>query len=364
MTVEDGRLSSLGWDSRWAEELALIGDPAALLPARVIFASHGLLRVSDGVETAAVLAGSFGKDGGDEVPVTGDWVAFSPPAGDGPRVVRALLPRRTILARKAPGSRKSPGISSRSQTLAANVDTVFIVNALDGDFSPRRIERFLALAWEGGALPVVVLNKADLCPDLPAAIGSASEAAPGAEVLPLSALTGEGVEELRRFLLPGRTTAFLGSSGVGKSTLVNFLLGRERQATGEVREEDGKGRHTTASRELIPLSGGGLLLDTPGLREVGLEGGEGLAAVFPEIVELSAGCRFRDCSHSGEPGCAVEAGVAEGKVSAERVESWRRLAKESEYQLSLSDEHARRERKKKEKILSRAVKGFFKLKGD
>jgi ribosome biogenesis GTPase len=360
-------LPALGWDNRWAEELALLGDPT-LFPARVIFASHGIFRVSDGRGFPAVLAGSFGRPskegrrigegpGEAETPVTGDWVACSPPSGDGPRVIRALLPRRSVL------SRKSPGVSSRPQTLAANVDTVFIVNALDSDFSPRRIERYLALAWEGGASPVVVLNKTDLCPDFPAALARAGEAAPGAEVLAVCGASGAGVEELRRFLAPGKTACLLGSSGVGKSTLVNLLLGREAQATREVREEDGKGRHATASREMFLLPGGGLLLDTPGLREVGLEGGEGLAAVFPEIAALAAGCRFRDCAHAGEPGCAVVDGVAEGRIAPERLESWRRLARESAFQRSRSNEQAQRERKKKEKIISRAIKGIYKLKG-
>jgi ribosome biogenesis GTPase / thiamine phosphate phosphatase len=371
-------LSALGWDERWARELSALGD-TALLPARVIFAAHGLHRISDGVEAPAVLAGSYGRareeeegktkgKGSEEQesPVTGDWVAFTPPSGDGPRVIRALLPRRGALARRSPGGRKSPGSPSGAQTLAANVDTVFIVNALDADFSPRRIERYLALAWEGGALPVVVLNKTDLCPDLPAALARAAEAAPGAEVVAACAASGSGVEELRRFLAPGRTVAFLGSSGVGKSTLVNRLQGVETQATGEVREEDGKGRHVTSSRELILLAGGGLLLDTPGLREVGLPGedgtGEGLAAVFPEIVALAARCRYRDCSHSGEPGCAVEAGVAEGTVPAERLCSWRRLAEEAEYQRTRSDARTRGKRNPKKKLISRAVKGYFDLK--
>lgn len=365
-----GALPSLGWDARWAEELARLGD-AALRPGRVIFASHGLYRVSDGAEAPAVLAGSFGRAGqaeaAGEAPVAGDWVAFSPPEGDGPRVIRALLPRRSALARKSPVGRKSPDTPARAQTLAANVDTVFIVNALDADFSPRRIERFLALAWDGGALPVVVLNKTDLCPDLSLALAQAGGAAPGAEVVPVCGASGTGVEELRRFLAPGRTVAFLGSSGVGKSTLVNRLLGREAQATGEVREEDGKGRHVTTAREIILLPEGGLLLDTPGLREVGLyaeEGsGGGLDAVFPEIAELAAGCRFRDCTHSGEPGCAVEAGVGEGKVTADRLESWRRLTKESEFQLSRASGQGRAERKKREKALSRTIKGYNKLMG-
>ncbi len=354
------QLPSLGWDTRRQEELDALGDPA-LRPGRVVFASRGLYRVSDGEEEApAVVAGSADLPA---PPATGDWVAFRPPDGDGPRVIRALLPRRTQLSRRSAGGRKSPDAASGSQLLAANVDTAFIVTALDEDFSPRRIERYLALVWEGGATPVVLLNKADLCPDLASAVAEAEGAAPGAEVVALSALTGEGVDPLRCFLRPGRTVAFLGSSGVGKSTLVNRLLGEARQATGGIREWDGKGRHTTASRELILLPGGGMLLDTPGLREVGLEGvEEGLEAVFPEIAALAALCRFRDCTHSGEPGCAVEAAAAAGNISAERLGSWRRLSAESAFEAARGDEGAQRERKRKEKLLARTIKGYFKLK--
>jgi ribosome biogenesis GTPase len=350
-------LAALGWDERRDEELAACADPS-LLPARVIFASRGLLRISDGRETPAVLAGRLGRGekGEAETPVTGDWVAYTPPPGDGPRVIRALLPRRSAL------SRKSPGVSSRPQTLAANVDTVFIVNALDGDFSPRRIERYLALGRQGGALPVVVLNKTDLCPELPLALACAGEAAPGAEVVAVCGVSGVGVDRLRSFISPGKTVAFLGSSGVGKSTLVNLLLRREAQATREVREQDGKGRHATAARELLLLPEGGLLLDTPGLREVGLGGDERLAAVFPEIADLASECRFRDCSHFGEPGCAVERALAEGRIAAERLDSWRRLSRESAYQISRTDEQSRRERKRREKTLSRAVKWVYRLK--
>ncbi len=358
----NGALKELGWDDGWGKALAHLAAPA-LLPARVTFASRGLFRVSDGCEYPAVLAGSYGharkgsEPGETAAPVTGDWVACTIPPSEGPRVIRALLPRRSAL------SRKSPGVSSRPQTLAANVDTVFIVNALDGDFSPRRIERYLALAWEGGASPVVILNKTDLCPDLTLALFLAAGAAPGAEVLAVCGASGAGVDALRRFLAPGRTACFLGSSGVGKSTLVNILLGWEAQATLEVRAEDGKGRHATAARELFLLPEGGLLIDTPGLREVGLDSMGGLDAAFPEIAALAQGCRFRDCTHAGEPGCAVEHAAKEGAVSPERLESWRRLARESAFQLSRSDEQARRERKKKEKIISRSVKGVYKLKG-
>jgi len=258
-----------------------------------------------------------------EGPAVGDWCALTPD-GDLRRVV-SLLPRHTCFARgKAAGARAA-------QVIAANLDLVFVVTGLDGDFSLRRIERYLTLARESGARPAVVLNKSDLCGDAEARRQEAEAVAPGVEVLLASARLDTGLDELRAALAPGRTGAFLGSSGVGKSTMINRLLGEERLATQEVRAFDDRGRHTTTHRELIPLPGGGAVIDTPGLREVGLLGDEAaLAQVFEEVSAVAADCRFADCRHEGEPGCAVQVALERGELSQERVGSFLHLRLELE----------------------------------
>jgi len=225
--------------------------------------------------------------------------------------------------------RRAAGERTLPQVLAANVDTVFLVMGLDADFNPRRLERALVLAWESGAEPVVLLNKADLEPEAEARRAEVERLAAAVPVLVTAAKQGRGLEALERWLLPGRTVALLGSSGVGKSTIVNRLLGREKQKTQEVREADRRGRHTTSHRELVPLPGGALLVDTPGLREVQLwSEGPGLQAAFLDLQEIAAGCRFSDCGHDSEPGCAVRAAVAEGRLEAARLDSFLKLQAE------------------------------------
>jgi ribosome biogenesis GTPase len=250
-------------------------------------------------------------------PVVGDWVEISP---DG--TVLALKPRRTRLARKA------AGLHDVEQVIAANVDVAFVATAADGDVNERRLERYLTVVHEGGAEPVVLLMKADACADLDAMRARVQSAASGADVVVVSARTGEGVDEVASRIAPGRLAALLGSSGVGKSTLVNRLLGAERQKVGELRD-DGKGRHTTTRREIVVLAGGGLLLDMPGMRELGLiDAEEGLGEAFPEVTALTEQCRFRDCKHEKEPGCAVRAALESGAVDAARFESWQKLRDE------------------------------------
>jgi ribosome biogenesis GTPase len=235
-------------------------------------------------------------------------------------VIQALLPRRTAFVRRAAGGR------SVAQVLAANVDTAFLVMGLDGDFNPRRIERALVLAWESGAEPVVVLNKSDLSDELAARRAEVERSAPGVPVCVLAAKHGVGLDALARWLAPGRSVVLLGSSGVGKSTLVNRLLGREKQPTREVRDSDQRGRHTTTHRELVMLPGGALLIDTPGLRELQLwSDGSGLAATFDDVSELAAACRFTDCGHGSEPGCAVRAAVTEQRLDPARLASYHKL---------------------------------------
>jgi ribosome biogenesis GTPase len=254
--------------------------------------------------------------------------------------------------------RKEAGRTSAAQVLAANVDVALLVTAFGPDVNPRRLERFVALAYEGGIAPVVVLSKADLAPDeltLADALDRASGGGVGVPVHAVSAVSGRGVSDLDAYFEGGRTVVLLGSSGVGKSTLINRLLGRDLLRTQEIRD-NGKGRHTTTHRELFPRPSGGLLVDTPGLRELGLWGGEeGLRDTFSEVESLAFHCRFRDCTHRTEPGCAVLAAVRDGALPAERLESYAKLVGEVRYLDAKTDVHAMLERKRRDKVMNRAL---------
>jgi ribosome biogenesis GTPase / thiamine phosphate phosphatase len=281
-------------------------------------------------------------------PCTGDWAVIDLAAEPGP-VIKALLPRRTAVVRGGAGER------SDGQVLAANVDHVLITVSLAAKSEVGRIERLLALAWESGAQPVVVLTKADVAYD-PQQIVDVELAAPGATVLAVSAVTGEGIDVLAA-VLAGGSSALIGQSGVGKSTLTNALVGVEVMATGGTRDVDEKGRHTTTTRELIPLPGGGVLIDTPGLRSVGLFGGEsGLARAFSDIEELAENCRFGDCEHRTEPGCAVLAALADGTLPERRLESYRKLLRENEWIAARADARLASERQRIWKQRSRAAR--------
>ncbi len=252
------------------------------------------------------------------MPVTGDWVAARV-AGPEQAIVEAVLPRRTCFSRRAAGRRED------QQVLAANIDLVFVVCGLDGDFSLRRIERYLALAAAGNVSAAIVLNKTDQCPEATAKVAETQTIAGGVPVIAVSALHGDCVA-LTAFLAPGRTVVLLGSSGAGKSTIVNRLLGADRQATGSVRTSDSRGRHTTTTRELIPLGDYGVLIDTPGLREIQLwADSDSVESVFNEIALLAANCRYHDCSHQGEEGCAVAAALASGALAPDRFQSYSKL---------------------------------------
>jgi ribosome biogenesis GTPase len=270
-------------------------------------------------------------------PVIGDWVAFTPPgSGSDHARIEAVLPRRTKLSRKVPGTR------AEEQVVAANLDTVFVMMGLDADFNPRRLERFLVVVWDSGAEPVVVLNKIDLAPDPEARLAEARKVAPGVAVVGIASKKAIGLDRLSRWLVPGRTIALLGSSGVGKSTLVNALAGEELQATGEVREHDSRGKHTTSFRRLLRLPSGALLVDNPGIREVQLwTVAIGDEEAFSDVEELAAACRFSDCRHESEPGCEVRAAVAEGRLKEKRLLSWRTLQEELRQVQARQKEHGR-----------------------
>ncbi|MHB8530636.1 MAG: ribosome small subunit-dependent GTPase A [Caulobacteraceae bacterium] len=317
-------IDQYGWSDALARQFNL-SYPAGFVPGRVIVQQRGLWTlVTHKGECTAELSGRLGLEaasGG--YPVVGDWVALNQ-ASEGERaVIHHVLPRRTAFVRRAAGP------AGGEQVVAANADLAFLTASLNADLNPRRLERYLAAAWQSGAKPVIVLTKADLCPDVGAAASEAQGLAIDTPVIAVSAVSGEGLDDLRGHLEPGRTAVLLGSSGVGKSTLVNALLGVPRMATGAVRADDERGRHTTSHRELILLPSGGLLLDTPGMRELGLwDSEEGLSAAFEDVEALAARCRFSDCGHTSEPGCAVRTALESGLLDANRWKSYGKLQRE------------------------------------
>lgn len=321
-------LEDLGWSEQFQQGFAGM-ETEGCAPARVMLQERELYSVcgAEG-EYAAEVAGRFRHQAltPQEYPAVGDWVAVRLPRGEGRASIHAVLPRRTKFSRKVAGAR------TEEQVIAANIDFVFLVSGLDGDYSVRRIERYLTAAWDSGANPVVVLNKADVCDDPGARAAEVESAALGAPLHVVSALTGEGLGVFRKYLQPGTTIGFLGSSGVGKSTIINSLLGHAAQRVQAVRPGDDRGRHTTTRRQLFLLEEGGLLLDTPGMRELQIwEGSEGIEASFQDIAELALTCRFRDCRHDGEPGCAVLEAVDTGKLDSDRLESYHKLQREMRY---------------------------------
>jgi len=344
-------LEDWGFDSSWREAFEAIARPGAV-PARVVGDGRDAWRVTTGGggELLARVPGKFRHEG-QPLPVAGDWAAVDARPAEGSATIHAVLPRRTRLARRTAGR------EAREQVVAANVDTVFVVSALDRELNARRLERWLALVYDGGASPVVVLNKSDRLEEGLADLAEVDAVAAGVPVLRVSALTGDGFGDLETQLRPARTVALVGSSGVGKSTILNRLLGEERFATKPVREDDDRGRHTTSARRLARLPGGAILLDTPGLREVGLAGGaDALATVFDDVTELAESCRFRDCRHDTEPGCAVREAVADGRLAAERFEGFRKLEREAAHEVRKTDALARIEELKKWKRVFREMR--------
>jgi ribosome biogenesis GTPase len=359
MDATEADLEALGYSDRWR---ALFAAEAAegRVPARIARVDRGSV-VAATVEgaTRAEASARLRRDalGPQDFPAVGDWVVLDPAPSHEVALVDAVLPRASAI------TRGDPGETSDVQVIAANVDTVFVVHPLGDAPNVRRIERELAVAWDSGAVPVVVLTKADLAGDAQADREAVEASALGVDVLVTSAVTGAGMDGVASFATGGRTVALIGPSGAGKSTLVNALLGEDRQATGEVRASDGRGRHVTVARELVPLPSGGVLLDTPGLRAVAVvDAGEGIDAAFPDIDRLAEGCRFRDCTHTEEPGCAVLEAIESGSLDRARLDSLHKLRRESEVAAMKTDARLRNEEIRKWKIMIKSAKDHDKRK--
>ena len=335
-------LPDLGWTAGHTNDF----EPYAadgLVPGRVSEQHRGVSIVLTAAgELRTDVAGRLSHDAAaGDLPAVGDWVAVAARPAEGTGTIQAVLPRRTKFSRKVALA------ASEEQVIAANIDTVFLVTSLNDDFNLRRLERYLTLAWESGAQPVIILTKTDLCDDVATRVLEVEAIAFGVPVHAISSITGDGLELVRSYLAPGLTVALLGSSGVGKSTLVNTLAGREVLAVQEIRESDGEGRHTTTHRQLVLLPEGGLVLDTPGMRELQLwESTDGLGETFADIEELGLRCRFNDCAHGTEPGCAIQAALEAGTLAADRWESYLKLQRELAHLERRLDKRAQSEARK------------------
>ena len=353
-------LSALGWTP--ALEAAFLDHrEAGLVPGRVSLEHNHVYRVlTDEGEWLAEAAGriKYLAEGRHEMPAVGDWVATRPPASGGRAVIKLILPRRSKFSRKVAGR------ETEEQVVASNIDTVFIVSSIETVTKVRSIERYLVLVRQSGAQPVVILNKSDQAEDVAAAVGEVTLLAPDVPVHAVSALTGAGFDAVRTHLQPGRTVALLGPSGSGKSSIVNRLVGSALLAIGEVRDWDARGRHTSVHRQLVVLPEGGIVIDTPGMRELQLwDADEGVDLTFTDVAAFATACRFRDCRHDQEPGCAVKAAVAAGELNADRFESYSKIAREQEAFEQRQTERSQIETKRAGKIGAKAYRALNKERG-
>lgn len=350
-------LASLGWSSEWAAVFGGLAEDS-FEPARVVRVDREfpLVASTSGVVRAEPAVHLVKERGTLSRAVVGDWVALSRPEGHDLAIIEAILPRTSAF------TRKDPGTQTGEQVLIANVDLVLVVQSLSGrGINVRRLERELVLAWESRSTPVVILTKADIAEDIEYQQTLAQEVSPEVDVIVESAITGLGLDTIRARIGPGVTSALLGASGVGKSTLVNRLVGEDVLATQDVRHTDSKGRHTTVAREMVLLPDGGIVIDTPGMRGIALwDAEDGIASAFPDIDALAERCRFRDCSHVSEPGCAVLAAVEAGELPARRLESYQRLAAELAELARRQDQKAWAEKERSSKDISKASRRYFK----
>ncbi|RZM75234.1 ribosome small subunit-dependent GTPase A [Leptolyngbya iicbica] len=348
-------LEQFGWCANSTSALAFASfEQAAWVAARVIAEQRGAYRVHTGtVAYPAQITGQLQHRTVDPLmlPAVGDWVVVEPHATQNTATIHQVLPRTSQFVRKVAGT------TTAGQVVAANVDTVFLMSGLDGDFNLRRIERYLVTAWDSGASPVIVLNKVDVCTDVAATIAQVAAIAIGVPIHAVSAELGRGLSQLDPYLQPGKTVALIGSSGVGKSTLTNYLLGDAQQSTQAVRADDSRGRHTTTHRQLIRLPSGALLIDTPGMRELQLwQVGAGLSETFADIEALAADCKFRDCQHDQEPGCAVQAAIAAGQLTAQRLQSYQKLQREQQWIEQRREGHAHQNTKRRWKQITKTMR--------
>lgn len=316
-------IKQYGWNDSFAQAL-----PEQKIPGRIILEHKSNYRVmTDFGEWPATLSGNYRHSHGrDEFPSVGDWVALEQMPGEDKGIIHQLMPRSSRFARKAAGE------TSEMQTIAVNLDYVFLVMSLNHDFNVRRLERYMVAAWDSGAMPIVVLTKSDQCEDPSSYLKEVADTAFGVDAFAVSTVTGAGMEAFDRYLANGKTGALLGSSGVGKSSLINALTHSDKMAVQDIREDDSKGRHTTTHRELVLLPGGGLLIDTPGMREFQLaDSADGLESSFQDITSLAAECRFRDCSHQQEPGCRIQEALGTGELPEDRYASYLKLQRELDY---------------------------------